>query len=689
MMNFLATMRNHITQPVGQVFITSAVIMLLELICIRWIAAVVRLFGFFINFSLMACLLGIGMGVLAYNRRLVGNLSYPVILLGLVSIVIYFQYSFNVPNSDMLFYGNEAGKNQENWIALPFIFCFITFMFVPLGQKIGYLFRSLKPLVAYSADIVGSLFGILIFTCMSWFSLPPEFWFAALGILSFPILKQSQRMTSVIIFSAIIFTSINYSSGDIWSSYYRIRYHQIEGGYEFSVNNIGHQAALSPEKKETFYHRPYDVFGNGAFKKVLIIGSGTGSDVALALSRGAERVVAVEIDRELYKLGTKLHPNRPYDDPRVTVHIDDGRAYMRHTNETFDLIIFALTDSLTLTSGYANVRLESFLYTQESINQARDRLTENGLLVLYNYYREAWSIQRLASLAQNAFGSSPFVTAYGESGRAAALLAGPRLRSLDPSLDKPYVERAGFQPGSGVPIPIIGMGRMEGLKNTTVSTDDWPFFYLLEPALPELYRLPILMVIGFSVLMIALTTPKGTMKSFTPELFFMGVAFMLLEARSLVTFALLFGTTWMVNALVFFAILTSVLISILVSAKIQFRQLNLLYALLFIFLALNYFISPEAFLAIGSESIRYPAIAIFTFAPVFTANMIFSQAFAKVSRPETAFAWNLIGIMLGGLCEYLALLTGYRGLLLLVMASYAAAFFFATRKAKLLAAPQA
>ena len=43
------------------------------------------------------------------------------------------------------------------------------------------------------------------------------------------------------------------------------------------------------------------------------------------------------------------------------------------------------------------------------------------------------------------------------------------------------------------------------------------------------------------------------------DLFCMGAAFLLLETKSVVQFALLFGTTWFVNALVFLGVLLSVL----------------------------------------------------------------------------------------------------------------------------------
>ena len=48
---------------------------------------------------------------------------------------------------------------------------------------------------------------------------------------------------------------------------------------------------------------------------------------------------------------------------------------------------------------------------------------------------------------------------------------------------------------------------------------------------------------------------RTPVRRFSPHFFVLGVAFLLLETKSLVTFSLLFGTTWLVNAMAFFAIL--------------------------------------------------------------------------------------------------------------------------------------
>jgi hypothetical protein len=60
--------------------------------------------------------------------------------------------------------------------------------------------------------------------------------------------------------------------------------------------------------------------------------------------------------------------------------------------------------------------------------------------------------------------------------------------------------------------------------------------------------------------------------------------------------------------------------------------------------------------------------------PIFLANMVFSQRFRDTADSTTAFGANLLGAMIGGILEYLALIVGYRWLLALVALLYALAF---------------
>ena len=160
------------------------------------------------------------------------------------------------------------------------------------------------------------------------------------------------------------------------------------------------------------------------------------------------------------------------------MHIDDGRAFLRKSQERYDLIIFALTDSLRLTSSHAALRLESFLLTEESLRSARAHLSSQGLLVLYNYYREDWSVKKLAAMSNAAFGAPPVRHDYGAWGRAAAIMNGPRLATLPPEYVHAYREPPGVAPPQHGASRPSATGCSPDDPSLKPASDDWPFFYL-------------------------------------------------------------------------------------------------------------------------------------------------------------------------------------------------------------------
>jgi hypothetical protein len=153
---------------------------------------------------------------------------------------------------------------------------------------------------------------------------------------------------------------------------------------------------------------------------------------------------------------------------------------------------------------------------------------------------------------------------------------------------------------------------------------------------------------------------------------------MLLETKSVVQFALLFGTTWLVNALVFLGVLLSVLVAVAVSRRVTFRHPARLYGVLLAALAVAYLIPPSQLLDLAVVP-RFLAAVTLAFFPVFTANLVFTQRFKDTAASTVAFGANLLGAMVGGLLEYGALVTGYRNLILLVAVAYGLAFLTGRR----------
>ena len=248
-------------------------------------------------------------------------------------------------------------------------------------------------------------------------------------------------------------------------------------------------------------------------------------------------------------------------------------------------------------------------------------------------------------------------------------MAGPRIERLGPDVLRPYEEDPNVV---GKWLGITGTGVFPG-GSLHVSTDDWPFVYLMQPSVPCIYVGSLLLVALVALVTVGLAAPPRALRRFEWHFFWLGAAFMLLETRSLVSFALLFGTTWLVNSLVFFAILLSVLLAILFNARIRIERTGWLYGLLFGMLLLNYLLPAERLL-VDSPLVRYVVASCFTFVPIFLANILFSSSFRDAEAADLAFGSNLLGIMVGGMLEYTSLRFGYRFLLLLVIIFYFVAF---------------
>jgi predicted membrane-bound spermidine synthase len=202
-----------------------------------------------------------------------------------------------------------------------------------------------------------------------------------------------------------------------WSPYQKVEYADNTKTSKLPrrgvwVNGIEHQRMDDREQlDDTVYTYPFKMRSDRPelppYRNILILGAGNGNDAAAALMRGAVHVDAVEIDPVIAALGFEDHPLKPYKDPRVHLIVDDGRAFMTRTNEKYDLIIFALTDSLVKVSSMSQLRLENYLFTEQAVKRAFDLLSNEGDLFFYNYYREQWVVDKLAAMIQRATGFNP------------------------------------------------------------------------------------------------------------------------------------------------------------------------------------------------------------------------------------------------------------------------------------------
>src|SRR5207237_4216537 len=154
---------------------------------------------------------------------------------------------------------------------------------------------------------------------------------------------------------------------------------------------------MTSEKEEFVYHENLihpALTAHAAPKKVLIIGGGDGGSSEKALKHpSVDNVTMVEIDADVVAVAKEhfqaVH-NGVFDNPKLTVRIDDGMKFVRETHERFDLIALDLNDPVGPAAA---------LYSMEFFQQLRAALAPGGALTLHLGSPVAQP-QRVADLAQ-------------------------------------------------------------------------------------------------------------------------------------------------------------------------------------------------------------------------------------------------------------------------------------------------
>lgn len=717
-------------------FLVSFLLLFMELACIRWFPAHVLFLTFFTNTILLACFLGMSIGcVMARNadnhlkatpKRLMLALAAGVVADALAA---EFQSTVAVGHQSspqLVFFGTEYHLADLAHFFIPvavvnsIFFFMVALAMIGPGQELGRaLGRVPGKVIAYTINILGSLTGILVLALCARLEVSPFWWFLIIAIvLGYFLWKtneggrpglQTERVVLLLLalgLAAFPWGSIKAGGkvvGEyIWSPYYRIDYY-FAPRRTIDVNLIGHQQMVSrnnPSHPGYAYSLPYLISrdaGLHPFRNILIIGAGTGNDVSRALQWGAQRVDAVEIDPAILRLGRKFHPDRPYQDPRVHVHLGDGRNFLRSSRRHYDLIIYALVDSLILHSSYSNIRLESFLFTRQAFEDVRQHLRPGGMFIVYNYFRQGWIVDRIDEGLSEVFGSRPLVLALPyrpkmfpeTTGGFTMLLAGNTGRIKDSfEQHRNYWVRNGQPPGPASPDGFreappaaqtthwrrFGLAKMVGMLNLKVPTDDWPYLYLRRPMIPNLDLRGMGMMGGLALILLLYPflqkRREGESKfSLGGRMFFLGAGFMLLETEAVVHMALLFGSTWMVNTVVFIAVLAMILAANLYVIKFKPGRLHAYYVALLVTLGLNIAVPLNFFLGMR-PSLQVAGSCLLTFAPIFFAGIVFAASFDRSEAADIDFGVNIAGAMFGGLAEYASTLLGFRHLLIVAVCFY-------------------
>lgn len=701
------------------IFLLSVMSLFLEIMLIRWIGTEIRIFAYLQNTVLIVCFLGLGVGCFTARRPI--HLGHSLLALLALMVVLALPVTrWQVSRitellsgfGDLVIWGHERGAalstalgNAALGLAMTLgLLILLWEVFLPLGRMLGRLMdEHPHTIAAYSANVAGSLVGIWLFALLSAFSLPPVLWLAVVALLAWSFLGVGtvRWLNALLLVGIVLFGAsaqrVPGSLEVVWSPYQKLvlgDYQAIDGDktpwlgkYLITVNNASYQGIidLSRERQQTDQEIPDAWRGMTQYdiplrlkphpRNVLIVGAGSGNDVAGALRGGAEKVTAVEIDPAIIEMGRRRHPEHPYQSPRVTVVNDDARSFFATTGERYDLIVFGLLDSHTTTS-MTNARLDHYVYTRESLRRAKTLLTDDGVMVLSFEAAKPFIADRMASCIGEVFGNDPlaFKVPFSGVGWGGVVFVDGNQQVIKRSLaDDPQLaaQIAAWQ----------AEHPLELQHATRVATDDWPYIYLEQPRIPILYFLLaglMVVLVGYSRLRVRTSLVAGWRASHW-HFFFLGAAFLLLEVQNISKASVVLGNTWIVNGVIISGILAMILLANLLSARFPRIPLSPVYGGLIATCLLLYLtdISQFAFLPFAVKAVIVGAL---TTAPMLFSGIIFIRSFAQVPRKDAALGANLIGALVGGMLQSVTFVIGIKALLLLVAALYVAAMLTRPRK---------
>jgi SAM-dependent methyltransferase len=540
----------------------------------------------------------------------------------------------------------------------------ITLLFSLLGRLLGAALERVPRLPAYTANIAGSLAGILGFLGASLLEMPPVLWFAV-GLV--PLLWWAARGRDAALFLGLAAAScvaVLPSHGDtVWSRYQKLVGHPVgkpgnEFGYMVRISDVFYQIAVdrSPDTLARSGQDPLPHYGRvyqlvPRPERVLIVGAGTGNDVAAALHAGAAHVDAVDIDPAIVRMGRLHHPERPYDDPRVRVVVDDARHAFRVLEpEHYDLVMFGLLDSHTQL-GLSSVRLDNYVFTTESLAEAGRLLAPGGRIAIIAAVFEPWFGKRLEAMLHVATGGPVRVERYGSW----TIFLGPP-RGADAAV-------ASSAPPRAAPLP----------------SDDWPFLYLPERAVPIAYLWVVGAMAVASVLVLRFAgLPFGRFDRYHGHLFFLGAAFLLMEVHAINRLALLYGTTWLVSAVTIGLVLALILGANATAMALPRLPYALAYGGLAASLTASFLATPGDVIAGGAGPVL--ALSVVLLSPVYFAGLVFARSFRSAPLAGPAIGANILGSVLGGWIEYSTMALGMRALVVLAAGFYALSLLLLLRR---------
>ena len=674
----------------SRVFWASVLLLYGEIFAIRWLGVEVSIVRAFPNLVLLLILVGASVGLGRADKPR----SPTWLLLTAVAVLLgglIFAAPLNLGFLSLRFDQTDAlrGLCISAFVLLSTVVSLIV-LSVNIGATLGAAIGKLPGLKGYSINLLGSITGVLLFGVISWLNIPPPGWLLLLGGITYIVTRRKLVAGLTVLCVAMSCITALHSH---WSPYSKLDVIPLpygegsvlgSGNYILNSNNhyfhfavrtpnlnskevrekLAAESASSPQSAtlSQYFHWLRMPFANSLdHGRVLVLGGGSGNDVDFALKNGANSVDVVEIDPVIASFGKTLHPERPYADPRVRVHVEDARTFLRYSKDKYDLIEFAYLDPGATLNTSSFIRIDNFVYTVESVKSAIDHLDKNGLAVISFATGPKHPVTRRLYRAIAAAAGSPPVALVSDEWDSVMFFFGPGAASL--SFDPAVVNPLRTWPSTG------------DETAARPAEDDWPFLYLdLASNGVWLYLTVLFIAVLMPVFILRKAGDQGPITgSAWGNMFFLGQAFMLVEVKSITQLSLLFGATWIVTSIVTLVVLCLAFLANWIASRRSGGSVWPFYCCIFIALVVDFLFQIPQGTDINFYLLAGGAVLI-NCLPIFFGGLIFSSCFENATSPPAYLSANLLGVAIGGLTENLCIVTGIKSLVLVGMFLYALSF---------------
>jgi spermidine synthase len=254
--------------------------------------------------------------------------------------------------------------------------------------------------LAAAVNMIGGVLGSLLigFVVLPHFGLQPAIWFLTLTSLLIGAVallwphESSPRRQTASVFAVV-------AAGAVWFGLAAFGGPRLPADYLTETGTLidhreGYGAHLAVVRQHGVTRLEIDRWWQGEDRKnhqalsahvpallhskpdaVLVVGAGTGQTSTRFLMHDVERLDCVDIEPTLFDFIRPHFDSAWMADPRVRLIVEDGRSFLRHASEQYDII--SLEVGQVFRPGVA------YFYTSEAYSFARRRLLPDGLLVQF------------------------------------------------------------------------------------------------------------------------------------------------------------------------------------------------------------------------------------------------------------------------------------------------------------------